>query len=186
MSNNETKGSDVISGTTIAKGVAILGGGNIALRLLGVAVAVLMLRWLSLFEFGVYRLVLAAYDLAAGLFLAGVENVVVSDVSEGFTKNERRAKTLFSVYFFFMMSVSVVLWALFFFVPEFLALWFGTAGEYLKIISFLFLLAPLETAYKLAFQIFLDFWWGTLFRILREAGRIRPSPYILFLFFVWG
>lgn len=185
MNDNDIKRPDEISGTTVAKGVAILGGGNILLRIFNIAIAVLLLRWLSLFEFGVYRLVLAAYDLAAGFFLAGVENVVVSDVSGGLKKNERTAKSLFSVYFFFMALVGAGLWALFFFTPSFLISWSGAEGRYLRILSFLFLLAPIETVYKLIFQIFLDFGWGTLFRVLREGGRLGLLL-IFFFFFSFG
>ena len=173
------------TGEVVVRGVAISSVGNFALRFLDFFTAVLLLRWLSIFEFGVYRLSLAAYDLAAGLFLAGVENVVVSDVSGELKKTERRAKSLFSVYFFFMALVGVVLWALFFFAPSFLISWSGTESRYIRIISFLFLLAPLETAYKLSFQIFLDFGWGNFFRVLRGTGRLIVLL-VFFYFFSFG
>lgn len=181
--NNEIKRDT--TGEVVVRGVMISGIGNFILRFLDFFTAVLLLRWLSIFEFGVYRLALAVYDLAAGLFLAGVENVVVSDVSGEFQKNERRAKSLFSVYFFFMALVGIGLWALFFFAPSFLISWSGTESRYVRIISFLFLLAPVETAYKLAFQIFLDFGWGNFFRVLRGAGRLIVLL-VFFFFFSFG
>lgn len=172
-------------GEVVVKGVTVSSIGNLVLRFLDFFTAVLLLRGFSIFEFGVYRLSLAAYDLAAGLFLAGIENVVVSDVSGELQKNERRAKSLFSVYFFFMALVGAGLWALFFFAPSFLISWSGTESRYIRIISFLFLLAPIETAYKLAFQIFLDFGWGNFFRILRGAGRLILLL-VFFFFFSFG
>lgn len=168
--------------SVVVKGIAVSGIGNIAMRLLDVVIAVLMLRWLSIYEFGVYRLAIAAYDVGAGLFLAGVENVVVSDVSRDLNRDLRRAKSAFSVYFYFMVLVGVALWALFFLGARQFSLWFGVESFYLKIVSFLFLIAPIETAYKLKFQIFLDFVWSTAFRSLRDIIRLGAIAGAWFFF----
>lgn len=171
--------------SVVMRGLALSGAGNVMLRLTDLATALLLLRWLSIYEFGVYRLGLAAYDFAAGLFLAGVENVVVADAARNIEKNPARARTLFSVYFIFMSAVGVMLWALFFFGGALLTNLLQEAGAYARVISFLFLLAPLETAYKLKFQIFLDFGWSSTFRVLRNIARLAAMAGF-FLFFLFG
>ena len=165
------------------KGIIVSGAGSTIMRLLDMAVAVFLLRWLSLFEYGTYRLSLASYELFASLFLAGLENVVVSDVAGELSRDARKAKSFFSFYVYCMVFVGVVLWALFFLGGDAITGWFiqGNNSHYLKIVSFLFLLAPFETAYKLKFQIFLDFEWGAFFRIF---GSIARLAIVILYFFV--
>ena len=173
------------TGGVVARGVAISGATNIFLRFLDIAIAVLLLRWLSIFEFGVYRLALAAYDFATGFFLSGIENVVVSDVSGALLKEPRAAKNLFTVYVVFLGFVAVGIAAVFFWGGNFLASRFPGIEAYTSIVAFLFLLSPLETAYKLKFQIFLDFGWSSAFRVLRDVSRLL-SLGGLFFFFSFG
>ena len=170
------------TGGVVARGVAISGATNIFLRFLDIAIAVLLLRWLSIFEFGVYRLALAAYDFATGFFLSGIENVVVSDVSGALLKEPRAAKNLFTVYVVFLGFVAVGIAAVFFWGGNFLASRFPGIEAYTSIVAFLFLLSPLETAYKLKFQIFLDFGWSSAFRVLRDVSRLLSLGGLFFFF----
>lgn len=162
------------AGRTVAKGVAISGMGSIITRFLDFFIAVLLLRWLSVYEYGVYKLALASYEVFSGFFLAGLENVVVSDVSRDLTSDPRRAKAAFTVYFIFTMAVGVCFAAIFFFGGEVVAQWIGkeSAAQYLIIIAVLFILAPLETSYKLRFQIFLDFGWANILRVVADGARL--------------
>lgn len=166
----------------VVKGVTITGIGNLIMRFLDFFIAVFLLRWLTVFEYGTYRLILAAYDFAAGFFLAGLENVVVSDASGGLKEEPRRAKTLFSVYTYFTLLVGVLFFLIFFFGSELVSKWFGGGGEYLRIISFLFLISPLESAFKLRFHILLDFAWETIFRVFRDFSRLGAILAFYFLF----
>lgn len=180
----ETETASAIKGI-VARGVAISGAGNMILRSMEIVIAVLLLRWLTIFEFGVYRLALAAYDFGTGFFLSGIENVVVSDVSGELKTNPEKAKRVFTAYVFFMGAAGMLLWAAFFFGSGILQRWVPEGAKHLKTISFLFLLAPFETAFKLKFQIFLDFKWGVIFRILRDIFRLF-AILSLFLFASFG
>jgi len=167
---------------TVAKGVAVSGFGNFLLRFIDLAIAILLLRWLSVFEYGIYRLVLAAYDFGAGFYLAGLENVVVSDVSGGLKKDSRRAKALFSVYFYFTLAVGIVLFLIFFFGRNAFSRWLGGEAHNFWIISLLFLLSPWITFFSLRFHILLDFAWETAFRILRDLSRLGAILSFYFFF----
>ncbi len=172
-------------GRVVAKGVLVTGFGNIGLRFLDLIFSVLLLRWLTLFEFGTYRLVLATYDLFTNFFLTGLEGVVVSDVSRSLGGEPRKARAIFSFYFYFMFLIGLLLWFLFFMGSGFLSFWFEGSGPYLKIISFLFILAPLETAYKLRLQIFLDFTRLTFYKVIVDLARIGIIV-ASFFFFLFG
>src|SRR3989344_5404758 len=127
------------TGQTVVSGVAVSSVTSMVLRALDVATGILLLRWLAIFEYGLYQLVTAAYDFFTGFFFSG---------------------------------------------SGFLTRWVhgGDTIGYIKIISFIFLLVPFESAYKLTFQIFLDFWWANFFRIIGSATRIAVVVSYFFFF----
>lgn len=169
----------------VTKGVAISGLGNLLLRLVDLLIAVLLLRWLSIFEYGLYRLILAAYDFGSSFYLGGLENVVVSDASGDLKKNTRQAQALFSVYFFFTLAVGIALFLFFSLGSAVLSQWIGVEAKHIWIISFLFLISPFEGAAKIRFNIFLDFPWGTAFKILRDLSRLG-AVLVFYFFFSFG
>ncbi len=168
--------------STVVRGVAISGIGSVIIRLTDFIIAILILRWLSIFEFGLYRLVLSAQDLFSGFFLSGLDNVVVSDVSRGLQRDARGAKSLYTTFLGFLILIGVALWALFFFGNNVLLSRFGITEESAKIVSFLFLFAPLETIYNLKFSILLDFGWGTAYRVVRDFSRLGSLVILLSYF----
>ena len=172
------------TGQTVVSGVAVSSVTSMVLRALDVATGILLLRWLTIFEYGLYQLVTAAYDFFTGFFLSGLENVVVSDASRDLKKDLGHARNIFSTYVVCMAIVGILLWALFFYGSGLLTRWVrgGDIIGYIKIISFIFLLAPFESAYKLTFQIFLDFWWANFFRIIGSATRIAVVVSYFFFF----
>lgn len=170
------------SASAAVRGVTIFGVGNVIIRIVDFVIAIFILRWLSIFEFGLYRLVLSAQDLFSGFFLSGLDNVVVSDVSRGLQRDEREARSLYTTFLGFLILIGVLLWALFFFGNNIFLSRFGIAEESAKIISFLFLLAPLETIYNLKFSILLDFGWGTVYRVIRDFSRLGSLVVLLSYF----
>lgn len=170
-------------GEVVMRGVAISGMGTVVWKFIDALIAISLLRLLSLFDYGVYRLALASYEFFAGFFLAGLENVVVSDVASYLARDRRRAQTIFSFYIWFVALVSVAFFLLFLFGSRFIAAWLGgEAGiPYLTIVSLFFIAVPFETAYKLKFQIFLDFGWGNAYRLISSIARIAAIA--LFYFF---
>ena len=163
----------------ILGGVAITAAGNLLLRFLDFAVAVMLLRWLTIYEYGVYRLALAAHDFFSAFFLSGLENVVVSDAAASVERDRRHARAIFTFYGVFLGCLGFLLWALFFFGSALLQ-WTGAGQEALFIISFLFLLSPIETALKLRFQIFLDFGWAAFFKVLADLTKIAAFTFFMY------
>lgn len=170
---------------SVIQGVIVSGLGNVISRVFEMGTAVLLLRWLTIFEFGVYHLAISAYNFGTSFFLIGAQNVVVSEVTRSLTSDFKTARRIFSVYILFVALVGMMLWTFFFFGSGFISRWFPSGAYYIKIVSFLFLLSPFETAYRLKFQIFLDFFWVNLFRVFRDISMLMAIS-SLWLIFVFG
>lgn len=180
---NEDKNKRESMGNVVMRGMAISSAGTVMWKFIDALTAVSLLRLLSLFDYGIYRLALAAYEFMAGFFLAGLENVVVSDVASYLARDRRRAQAIFSFYIWFVALVSAAFFLLFFFGAKIIAPWLGEAEgiPYLAVVSLFFIAVPFETAYKLKFQIFLDFGWGNAYRLVSSIARIVSIA--LFYFF---
>ena len=159
-------------GHAIARGTAYATIGNMALRVIDAAVAVLLLVGLSVYSYGLYTLALASYSFWTVFFLPALQNVIVSDVSATKQSNPAQAHSLFSVYSYYLCIVGVSLWALFFFGSHHFAYWLDGHGEYLIAVSWLFLLAPFETIFGVKAAIMLDFGWVLAFRVIRSVSRL--------------
>ncbi|MBI2121716.1 MAG: oligosaccharide flippase family protein [Candidatus Sungbacteria bacterium] len=185
MNNNIEEKENM--GKVVIRGIAISGAGTVVWKFIDALTAISLLRLLSLFEYGVYRLALAAYEFMAGFFLAGLENVVVSDVASYLASDRRRAQAVFSFYIWFVALVSAVFFLLFLFGSRFIASWLGESEgiPHLAVVSLFFIAVPFETAYKLKFQIFLDFGWGNAYRLISSMARI-VSIALFYFFAVFG
>lgn len=159
-------------GRTVIRGIAAYGTGNAALLFVDFIKSILLLRWLLIVEYGIYRLVLAGCDLFSALFLSGLNNVVIAEASRGLKENSREGKATYTLFVGFLLIMGIVLWALFFWGSSILTYWFENAHQYLRLISFIFLLWSLETILQLTFSIFLDFNWAVMFRVLRNTSHL--------------
>lgn len=166
-------------GTTVTRGVTVYGAGNISLLFVDFIKSVLLLRWLLIVEYGLYRLILAGCDFFSALFLGGLNNVVIAEVSRDLKENKRLGKAIYSIFVYFLIVIGIGLWALFFWGGSLLTFWFPYGGQFVRLISFIFLLWPLDTIFQITFSIFLDFKWTALFKMLRNTSHLI----VLILFF---
>jgi O-antigen/teichoic acid export membrane protein len=159
-------------GTAIARGVAYSTIGNIVLRLFDVCTVVILLRALSVYDYGIYILALASYSFWTIFFLPGLQNVIVSDAAAARRNNSAHGRSLFSVYAYFLITVCIILWAGFFFAGDQFAHFVDGKAKYLSVVSWLFLLSPFETLFGLKVAILLDFGWGFIYKLLKSAVRL--------------
>lgn len=182
MAKTEESLSEELPRGVIARGIAVSGFGNFILYFINFSTAIIILRWLTLYEYGVYRLILAVYDFAAGFYLGGLENVVISDASANFKKNTRESKSIVSVYVLFVAFVSLILISIFFFFTKLTGSWLGEGAKFIYVFFILFAMEPITALYRISFQIFLDFNWKALNKILRDVLRLAT----LGIFFMTG
>lgn len=157
----------------ISGGIA-LSASSVLARALGVGSTLLTLYVLSVYEFGLYKLVLAAFGLMATFRLGGLDSLVGADAARfRGEKNYRRLKRLFLEYGIFEVTANVALFAVLFSGTSFVEIKFGAAvAEYVRITSFLFLAMPLERALAMLMGINLEFRLLAFFGSLEEAVKL--------------
>src|SRR3989344_2044236 len=122
------------------RGEAHYGAWGLLAKGIGFANTFLTLSALSLYQYGVFQLVLSLHGAATDFTTIGdgvVNNDITHFIREG---KEGRAKKLFYEYNSLRMIASVILWAAFFFGATFFAerYTFGFVAE-IRTVSFLFL-----------------------------------------------
>jgi len=113
---------------------------------------------LSLYEYGVFQLILAAYSIFSSAIHLGA-SVVGNDILRFTGKGEEgKAKRLFYEYNLLRIVVAIIMWALFFFGSELLAFKYKPDFiAFIKIISFLFFSDALISSAKTILSLRLNF-----------------------------
>lgn len=163
-------------------------GGELALlswesfeRLLSAANVFLMLKFLNLYEFGVYQLVLAFYSIVASFLLDSIHEVVSNDLSRFLKeKNFDLFKRLFTEYGFFRIGFGLIAAVVIFFFSGFFSHLYGnTAEAYIKIISLLFVVESVRKVFISIFKANLHFnFLGS------QSVIIALTKFILFAIFL--
>ena len=171
--------SRVIKNTTI---VSVAG---LVTKFIGLGSTLTVLYFLSVYEYGVYKLVFAAYGLLASFLFVGIDNIILADASVDWgRKNFGRVKRLFVEYFFLKLALGVGLWIITFWGADFIGRFYGENIVYfLKIISFLFLISPFKALLGFTFKLNLSFLNASLLTMIEEAIKLA---FVLFFFFVLG
>lgn len=154
------------------KGVAYTGAGTLVLRVFDAATAVVLLAGLTVYNYGIYTLALAAYSFWTFLFLPGLLNVIISDTASFRGKDDKHAHALYSVYAYLLLCVGVVLWAVFFFLGPHFAYWVDGHASAIRAISWFFLLSPIETLFGIKVAVMLEFGWSIVFKIIRSTVKL--------------
>lgn len=169
-------------GRLIARGVISSGGSNILLRGLEVLTALLILRWLSLYEYGIYQLALSTFELMAGFFFSGLASVMMADVSRE-VAGKGKESALFSAYAYSQVLLGILLWAVLFFGADLFSYLVAGNTALLKLASFLFLISPFENLLKLGLSVYLQFFLLGFYKISFVLIRLAV---LVFLFFFIG
>lgn len=159
-------------GGLVARGVAYASVGNIAQRILDAVIAFLLLAALTVYDYGVYTLVLAAFGFWTILFLPALDSVIVTDISAERSTHPERAQRIFSTYIAFLTAVAILLWALFYFAGPLFSYWVDGNTSFLMIASWLFLITPIEALFRVHATVNLDFGWLLMHRIVRSIFRL--------------
>lgn len=168
-------------GKKIIEGGLWLSASAFFARLIGFAVTFSLVAFLSLEEYGTYKLVVAAFGFFAAFFVSGFDALVINDlVLEKKAGKFDRVKKLFCEYSGLKIVVGGVLFLFTLFGSFFLGRFYG--GEILSffpLISFLFLFVALERIFHLLLNLSVKFRLMSLFTIVEEAVKL-----LLVLFFI--
>ncbi|MEK7541377.1 MAG: hypothetical protein AAB533_00835 [Patescibacteria group bacterium] len=148
---------------SFVEGELALGFWSFAKKASGALDAFLILRAFSLWQLGVYHILLSLYGIASDFFHDVFSEVIGNDLARlAGAGEEAKAKRLFCEYAAFRMGMAVLPAAAFFFAAPWVAAFLGYGGEAaaaLRIMAFLFIaealigLATLLLKLRLAFRV---------------------------------
>ncbi|OGZ99944.1 MAG: hypothetical protein A3C07_02850 [Candidatus Sungbacteria bacterium RIFCSPHIGHO2_02_FULL_47_11] len=176
--------TDSSFGVKIVEGGLWLSGGAFVVRLIGLATVVVILSTLSVREYGIYKLVLAAFGFLASFFIGGFDPLIVNDLARERGEGRfGRVKRLFVEYSSIKIVVGVAFFLLTFFGSSFVGRWYESEViPFLRTISFLFLLVAFERPLNLLFNVNLKFRLMSLFTVVEEAAKLV----LILILVVWA
>jgi O-antigen/teichoic acid export membrane protein len=169
---------------TIAEGTAWMSGGALFLKLVGFLSIFLILRTLTVYEYGVVELAFSIVGFLNIFLLPGVHEIVIADMGieksrDGGTSNVKR---IFLSFFYLQFMLAVVAWAIVFFGAQVIAMMYqNDVGYYLKIISFSFLAVPIGLMFNIAFSVYFKFVAKSIYVFAEEGMKLV----FLFIFLVF-
>lgn len=161
----------------VSEGSAWMLVSTVSLKVLGLLSIFVILRNLSVYEYGVVELVLSVLPIFSLFLMPGLNTVIIADM--GRAKAEGKlgtARGILRAYGALYFSSSLVAWALLFFGSEVVALFYDEHfALFFKIISFGLLLSPIRMLISVFFAFALRF---------REQSLIGFSEEFFKLFMV--
>ncbi len=168
---------------TIGEGTLWFSVSTLGVKFLGLANVFIILRTLSVYEYGQAELVLSIVPLLGFFLLPGLNAVVTADIAvEKGRENLAAAKGMFINFAFLQAALAVCAWAVVFFGAGVLSKFYteGTADLF-RAVSFLFLLSPLRVLVGILLDVHARFRTQSLYGFLEEGAKLIFI--ILFLFY---
>lgn len=154
-------------------GIFILTVGGVGLKLISLATIFLMLNKLSLYEYGVLELGIAAAGFFSIFQLPGFYETISSDVLiEKSRKELHRAKALFNGFLIIQCLLSIVAVILMFLLSGILSTHFNSPiTDIVKVLAITLLLLPLRTFITLLSTITFNYKMQVNYSVAEEAGK---------------
>jgi O-antigen/teichoic acid export membrane protein len=161
--------------STIGKGVAW----NSAAALIGKGImfanVLIILTFVTVYEYGFSELVMSVVSMIGVVLLPGLTTAVVADMSvERGRKDYASLNTLFFQQFFLNLTLGICAWGVLFFLSTPVAELAGNpyAAQFLKIISFVFLIAPFRINSTTLATVMLRFFDQSFYSVIEEACKL--------------
>ncbi|MFT7507226.1 MAG: O-antigen/teichoic acid export membrane protein [Acidimicrobiales bacterium] len=169
---------------TIVGGATWMSIGAVASKIIGVAYLVIVLSNLSLYQYGVVKLLLSIPPLLGFLNLPGLELAIIADMGlEKGRQNMERMRYIYNSYLSVRYVMGFVGWAVLFFVAPFVASHYNEAiADMVRIISFTFLLSPIRSTFLVVFKVALQFKLMAGYSFVEEVGKLAVLSVALFVF----
>ena len=169
---------------TIATGTLWFSINSWLLRGVGLITVFFILRNLSIYEYGLVELVLSIIPLFGILMLPGLNNVVITDMAIEKGKGDiSEMKSLFINFITLHAVLSVVAWAIVFFGASIIDKFYSEqVTQFIRIVSFFFLISPIRSALGTVFTVYLKFFSLSILLFLEEFFKLI---FILLAFFVF-
>ncbi len=169
----------------VAEGALSTSFASFALRGVGLLVSVILLRKLSLYQYGVMELIGSVIAFFGIFLLPGISNVAISEVSyELGLGNKGKAREMVKKYIGVQYVFVSVAWAVLFFGASFVeAKYNSEIADAIRIASFTFLLSPIRSFLNLVYLANFKFLLKNIYGVMEDAIKL---VIIFFLFFILG
>ncbi|MDB5189505.1 MAG: hypothetical protein JWL82_462 [Parcubacteria group bacterium] len=170
---------------TVGKGVAWNFSSNLIEKGIVFANVLIILSYLSVYEYGLIELVLTALSTVGIILLPGLTGSITADMGVERARGEKgKMKALFSQYMLFLLVVSLIAFFVLFFGATAIAGISGNAsiGHFLQIISFSFLIAPLRAISLLMATVHIRFIDQSLYPMVEEVAKTLGLLSFFYLF----
>jgi O-antigen/teichoic acid export membrane protein len=143
----------------IGKGTLSLSFANSILKLITLATVFIILNRLSAYDYGVVELAQAAVGLFSIFLLPGITSTIVADIAILRTQGDiAGAKGTLLSFFKTHLMLCVLAWAVVFFGADVIATFYTHhITDLIKILSFMFLIAPFRSLLAIIFRVYLSF-----------------------------
>lgn len=173
-------------GETVSKGVAWTTLGTILDKFLILLNVFLILKHLSVYEYGLAELVFSTVSTVGIILLPGLSATLIADMGVEKARGDiNRMKSLFVHYGMLMAILGGIAFSILFFasVPVATLLHSPSVGHLLIIVSFTFLIAPLRTLSILIATVEARFVDQAVYSIAEEVAK---AAFLILFFFVLG
>lgn len=160
--------------STVRKGVFWVGLSSVLNKAVGLITLLIILRSLSVYEYGVVELALSIIPMLSIFLVPGLSNAVIADIGVEKSKgNLGAAKTIFVNFFKLQFVLSFIAWALVFFGAELISNFYSAQIVFiLQIVSFIFLVSPLRVMVTVFQSVELRFFKQSLFTFTEETIKL--------------
>ena len=168
----------------IGEGFFWFGSNNIVLKAIGLASVFLILRRLSVYEYGVSELVFSVVSMMSLFLLPGLNDLILSEFGrERGQENLGAMKKLFFDYAKLGLILGIILWFILFFCADVISNHYGkNIANLFRISSFLFLIYVFKTIMKLVFNAYLKFFNLSVLNFFEEAAKLGFLALFFFYF----
>jgi len=167
---------------TIAKGGAFFTAGNLIEKIVALVSGLLVIGLLSVYDYGLWRLILAAFSICLILTFPTISQITIADSSVEYGRRDfRKYKALLKQYAYFTIGISLLLWLIIFFSAPLISKITGKdLTLFFQIISFYVLANG-------ALNIYHTFFYSELrFKIIVALKIFSKISYlVLILIFLW-
>ena len=129
------------------RGETLYGFWNVVLKIISIFNSFLVISFLSVYQFGVYKLILSFVAVVSSFLFDGLNGVVINDIGRFLGENNvSSAKKLFREYAVIKITLGVALAVVVFIGSNTVAQYYGKdIGNYIRLVSFIFIIDVFQT-----------------------------------------
>jgi O-antigen/teichoic acid export membrane protein len=168
----------------IGEGLFFFASNTVILKLIGLLSIFLILRRLTVYEYGVSELVFSVVAIMNFFLLPGMADLLLAEIGrEKGAGDLARIKKLFSDYAKLAIGLGVVFWLVLFWGADIISDYYGkNIANLFRIASFLFLISGFRALMTLLFNVYLKFFASSLKSFLEEFSKLCFLALFFFYF----